>query len=380
MNAFVFGAGASFSYDQSPTGQRPPLAREFFSTYTKLDIASDFEVKVQWLLQYVKRTRGVDYEVFGDWNEDIEAFLTELDQKLETPEKALALDFEERIIVDGAFKETVLLFASVLNEIQNGPVAASYASLVGGLNDQDALITFNWDTLLDRALFDAGNWFADDGYGVSFKAVMDEGWRDSLPTTSSRTLLKLHGSTNWLMPYQFLHQQTGERSFMVDPGDANDRTMFCYVQSQDEYATYQRRWRGGYQPFSYWYYPPNVPTLDESMATSALFAMMPMIVPPVQHKDYDLMSGVLHPIWKAAEEKIALADELFLIGYSFPITDVRAIDLLSAALDRRGSSLRTTIVNPWPDEIATRLRTTFGERLTVATAAVSFADWAVPGI
>src|SRR5690349_2129369 len=102
MNVFVFGAGASYSYDQSPTGQRPPLAREFFSTYTKLDIACEFDVKVQWLLQYVKRTRGVDYEVFGDWNEDIEAFLTELDQKINTPERALGLDLEDRIIVDGA--------------------------------------------------------------------------------------------------------------------------------------------------------------------------------------------------------------------------------------------------------------------------------------
>ena len=47
MRAILLGAGASKSYDQSPTGQRMPIARDFFDTFDKLDLSMCDRVKVK---------------------------------------------------------------------------------------------------------------------------------------------------------------------------------------------------------------------------------------------------------------------------------------------------------------------------------------------
>src|SRR5262249_30688248 len=53
----------------------------------------------------------------------------------------------------------------------------------------DAVITFNYDVALDRALKRSGKWTIRDGYGFEIERLALE------PSTC--TLLKLHGSTNW---------------------------------------------------------------------------------------------------------------------------------------------------------------------------------------
>ena len=52
----------------------------------------------------------------------------------------------------------------------------------------DCIISFNYDISLDSKLHQSGKWEVGDGYGFS---------ADGLPTGSSVTLLKLHGSINW---------------------------------------------------------------------------------------------------------------------------------------------------------------------------------------
>jgi hypothetical protein len=76
---YIFGAGASYAYDQSPTGVRPPLARGFFQAYMDLPISEDLEVRVGDLINHVRDVYGLSYDKFNRFNQDIEKFMTHLD-------------------------------------------------------------------------------------------------------------------------------------------------------------------------------------------------------------------------------------------------------------------------------------------------------------
>jgi hypothetical protein len=204
MTVTLFGAGASHSYSGSKTGFHPPLARGLFEAYTKLAICEDYYVKVGSLVNYVRDTRRVDPREFQEWNEDIETFLTEIHEGL----VALAQNSEESaewmasfFSLNAAFNECVFLFNSVINEIQNGVVCVNYQRYVNAASAEDVFITLNWDCLLDRVLWESGSWSPVDGYGIEFQGVYDDGWGAQPNQPRKARLLKLHGSTNWLIPY-----------------------------------------------------------------------------------------------------------------------------------------------------------------------------------
>ncbi|MDO8612363.1 MAG: hypothetical protein Q7R32_06015 [Dehalococcoidia bacterium] len=257
---FLFGAGASHSYADSPSGVRPPLAKEFFKTYNQLAIKDDRYVLVGSIVNYVLETRGVDPIAFQDWNENVEDFLTEIDDLVNTKEKALSLPLEKLFLYPKVYDEMIFLFTSVLNEIQNGPPCPNYRQLVNKLAPGDVLLTFNWDTLIDRALWESGTWAPADGYGIEFKGLYEDGWKSAAgPSRSSYQLLKLHGSTNWLIPYVTLDFPSGERQFINRAVSDEERPLFCFVRAEATYKTYQNRTKPGYAPFSYYYYPPDLP-------------------------------------------------------------------------------------------------------------------------
>src|SRR5690242_15891288 len=149
MRTLILGAGASHSYSQSPSGIRPPLARNFFEAFNVLSISGDRHVLIGSILNYVRDTRGVNILDFPSCNENIEDFLTEIDEQLAVKENVDTLPLEKLYLYSDAYSKMLFLFASVLNEIQNGPTCESYANLVRGLRPGDSIITFNWDTLLD---------------------------------------------------------------------------------------------------------------------------------------------------------------------------------------------------------------------------------------
>lgn len=389
---YIFGAGASYAYAQSPTGVRPPLARGFFQAYKDLPISEDLDVRVGDLINHVRDVYGLSYDNFNRFNQDIEKFMTHLDiqvrqmalmrpdlLKHDTPEPLIHFWQSVRV-----YDEMLFLIAHVLNEIQNGPISNLYSTLVNISNDQDVFITFNWDTLLDRSLMSVGNWRPDDGYGVSFLKLYDKGWKDPKPNTIKPRLLKLHGSTNWLVPYITWRLDTGERC-MISPADTKSATTLgwdyqfdpvardagirlhigngpwtskpipqppdrfshpiCTVDSSVYYPCYKDRWRTGYSPFSY-FFPPDHPETN--------VPLMPLIVAPVLFKMYDEFAYVLDPLWKVAEKEVQLADKIVIIGYSFPTTDDRAIDLLRIAAARQEQPI-IEVVNPHPEHVVNLL-------------------------
>ena len=385
----VLGAGASCSYSESPTGLNPPLAREILRTYSRLDISENRYVLVGHLINYVRDTRGVPPSEFGSWDEDLETFFSEVDEEVARyarkakEQKRLESDeFYRYNLSVGAYNQLIFLFASIFNEIQNGQLSIPYMLLASELHADDVVITFNWDTLLDRALSASGKWSPSNGYCIRPEGIFDDQWRhpDVVNDIDNGPLyIKLHGSTNWLAPYHSVHLTSGEK-YSVSKY-AMDK-LFVFLKATQAYETYEGRYWGPYEPLSYCYYPPNLPVdRDDSKEGYTNVRMlsaidlpdhgisvigdkdvfsMPLIVPPVRNKQYQRYGNIFSTLWKLSKESLLRCKELFIIGYSFPRTDIATREMFRDGLLKNDSLERVVIINPYPENIKNLFINEFG--------------------
>jgi hypothetical protein len=234
------------------------------------------------------------------------------------------------------------------------------------LRPDDTLLTFNWDTILDRVLWESGRWYPDDGYGVTFGYVLDETWQRTprhVPA-SELQVLKLHGSTNWLIPYVSFDLRNGIRQAMFQPG--TQHVPVCYFRCTHDLPSYHDLYLPG-GPFCY-DFPPNHPELPENGW------LYPMIVPPSRVKYYEDLPDLLPLLWKTAADRMRQADEVIIIGYSFPATDEMSWELMEEAI--RWGRIRVTLVDPYPDGVARRLKARLGKAITLDINPIGFAEYA----
>jgi hypothetical protein len=159
-------------------------------------------------------------------------------------------------------------------------------------NSKNTVITFNYDTLLENALFELNYPF---NYGLSTETadyqpssrinVYSIAKRESLP------IYKLHGSVNW------------------SPGSMpNDRIKI--------YGTYS-----------------NVREIDDDV----------LLVPPTWRK---VFGGHLTEVWEKAIKALETATRIIIIGFSMPSTDTHFKYLLAAGLQNNISLRKFLFVNP----------------------------------
>ncbi len=384
----LLGAGASKSYDKSKTKERMPIANDFFKTFNKLSISENTWVLVGSIIEYVRKYRNVDIEDFHNYNEDIENLHSELQEKLyeilnknkdsflggeETPEE----EFMDNFTVYKAYFELIFLFVSVINEIQNGEVSEAHKNLAKQLTSNDSVITFNWDTLMDRALDEMSDWNPDSGYLVKPKYLYKEKW--CVPVERNEQtyplLLKLHGSSNWLTSHPV--PENGE----LVPTQEQSIEDFCvYVNNISPYSCYKGRYSEGYEDYSFGYYPVNLPLDGKSAPEGMVFvrssiknpfmkgptstdkglASIPLIIPPVKKKEYDNFGNLFGTLWEKAEQKLCEASVIYIIGYSFPKTDYRSSELFKRAFLKRMDMPKIVIINPNPELIEERFKYDFG--------------------
>ncbi|HEU0078847.1 MAG TPA: hypothetical protein VFQ76_14430 [Longimicrobiaceae bacterium] len=375
MRAWVLGAGASKSYGASPTGQRMPIARDFFRTFQALDLYANPWVLWTKLAGYLERT-GRDPESFLAGDVDIE----ELHSEIEAEYLPAVEDGEQllKVLTYGPYAELMFLFAAVVNAIQNGPLSAAHEKLAARMGPEDRVVTFNWDTLMDRALATRTGWRPDWGYGIRPQSVFRDGWDtpSPAPTDPGPTVLKLHGSANWITSHTAFLREGLALTQSSSPG-----TVYVFEHATRPYAAYAGRYMDGYEPFSYGYYPPNIlddagrsadpgyvliqarpkfPWIPESTTSDEGLVTMPLIIPPVKEKRYGMFGELFTTLWAQAEDALATADEIVLIGYSFPHTDHRSNRLFLDAFSRRATIPRVTLVDPAPDRIRDKFLYEFG--------------------
>lgn len=197
------------------------------------------------------------------------------------------------------------LLVRTLDYALMGPPCIKHNNLAQKMRSGDIVLSFNYDILIDNALFHLGK-MTDYGYRMNFSKVnLDGRWLTPKETHSEITLLKLHGSLNWvrcgfcgaLFLYQFRKQTLiGAEEFR------------CPRCSSGE--NYAKR----------------------------------VIVPPVQSKDYGDRDIAF--LWILADNLLKDLSRIICIGYSFPSSDFDMISLIRRLRGRQSKMPEVEFASP----------------------------------
>ncbi|MGE0274555.1 MAG: hypothetical protein AB7G68_08420 [Nitrospiraceae bacterium] len=167
------------------------------------------------------------------------------------------------------------------------------------INPGDTLITFNWDLLQEIFLSKAKKWRYEDGYGMEGSAAAG-----SL-TCSPTTILKLHGSCNWLLRDSWdSFQGVDYADVFFDQLDADPKNKMPHGSTSD-YGT-------------------------------------SLIIPSYLKDPYKV--AVLPSLWSRAGEKLRKATHLTVIGYSLPDADSFAKSLFQKTIGTNTSLISIEII------------------------------------
>lgn len=322
----VLGAGATrgASFVNDSTGALPPLDGDFFTQAQRLSTKKPREL-LNRLIEDVVGAFGSNFAL------TMEGYLTRLEQL------AHVLDdyrFRGRPAENQYLRmrgDFLQVLAALLDEsIGRDPKCDYHASLVKALSTRDAILSLNYDWLIDRTLktHGTGKWNPQKGYGVAAYTKGDRGtgtkyWACTGPdgnpklTGDSVLLLKLHGSMNW---FPTSHDRESPRLEL------------------------RQRW---------WHQKGNLKF---------------EIAPPEWNKP--TRSGIYVPVWRRAREALRKARGLVFIGYSLPETDLPVQALLTVEKSPNALELLVT-VNPERDA-RRRIRAVLQRRLDQQTRVLSF--------
>lgn len=279
----VLGAGASRgSSCARSTGIAPPLDADFFAQAQRMP-ASSLTPRDRDLLTFIR-----EEFVHGDLP-TLEVFFTQV-----SAVDRFHRQFNIRGRPSGRYGRHLealrRLIPRVFDQALGGLDCLWHQRLAAALRAGDAVMSFNYDTLIDRALREAGGkrWNPQVGYGFTASGGMDLWNPPPSPGPTRKNpikLLKPHGSLNWQI-------------------DEENRA----VHLVDEYD----------------------PATEGS------------IVPPTWDKS-DVTNWPWNEVWRSARSALGLARLLVVIGYSVPVTDQMSQALLRADVNNLAA---VVVVNP----------------------------------
>jgi len=198
---------------------------------------------------------------------------------------------------------------ALLNEAHGTRVCATHQLLLQALSQGDAVLTFNYDFVAERALaerFGGGN-LASSPFGDWFYGLSE---RTENAPADIPTLYKLHGSLNWRLEE-----------------DANGET-------QNARKDWPGTWAEFAQELNY------IPKEQEG------YQIGPRWRPPVllPYWDKRVEKGLWLRLWKGAADQLLRTEVLVIGGYSLPTTDLKARELLTLAFSKQEAKLRKVIV------------------------------------
>jgi hypothetical protein len=194
-----------------------------------------------------------------------------------------------------------------------------------GLNEGDVVITFNYDSTLERVLIARGMWHPGRGYG--FKIDFVRSWSDRTPldpVDSPVSVLHLHGAVGW---YQ--------KDFVF--ADHKEPALITKAVEEPIWLDSEFLKDLGFDSVCAW--PETVSPNSLKLLLYPSFLKTPGVEP---------WSRALVGLWRMAAEALRRADKVFIIGYSPPAADTGAAALLVGNCDRH----KVEIVNPDEEAIA----------------------------
>lgn len=255
-----------------------------------------------WRIKNIKRFIADFYQL--DTAPPLEDILTQLDICI-AENRPVSDDYN--LITLGRLREDLVygICRVLQNALQKGSLNMM-KQFVRGVQPDDTIISLNYDLIIDNSIIKANHQAPEYSFPVRYYLDNDEeGDWINLTTDFKRrpnhrphdggpiTLLKLHGSLNWLYCPSC-------RVIDVSPG----RKGAVYIFDRDNPVT----------------------CYDCGMRYD------PYIVTPTFLKNYgDLYLG---QIWQSAEDALRKADEIIFIGYSLPDADIVLRTMFSRAIYR----------------------------------------------
>jgi hypothetical protein len=203
-------------------------------------------------------------------------------------------------MISEAFLSRQYQFQAELRSNPNSEPSSVLRKWTGFLQNDDTIITFNWDVVHEAALWRAGKWHYADGYG--FVCLGAPAGKHSLIK-----VLKLHGSANWAQREDLDCEPAIEHKATFFPG------------ALDEPGTYMK---GGGQ----WNEGRN-------------------LIIPSYLKDVS-RNRLLLQVWNEAADALAAASEVIVIGFQLHPADAPARQLLGSALLRNKGISEVLLVSP----------------------------------
>ena len=269
---YILGAGASISN----TNGRMPSIDSFFEKARESYLLIEYPERLQSfysLNKFTKNIYGID--IFkGKAKIDIEQLMTLIQIQIGNNPDGYIKSAEE---------ELLFLIRQVLLDSSINTGESEYERFAKTINDEDSILTFNWDIQLDRAL--------DKHLRKQYKAFKMKFSGDAQSTWDNLTIkppavrtnekngiyLKLHGSVDWY----YCDQEFCRAKSLVFPLENMFEDNYCSV---------------------------------------CLERVKNLMIPPVLNKNYHSYP-LIKAIWNSASIELEKADELVIWGYSFPPTD-----------------------------------------------------------
>lgn len=251
-------------------------------------------------LQLEKGSVAKHYEeIAPEIKKDVEALLTYL--STDFPWKSDTTKYENQALYAAISKIISDKFIALcMQDGANKNIFKEFAQHVTSQENTYNFITLNYDLLLENLLKQENvqKFRYEDFYKYPMVSLgAREGrirWGKSQNTDSAPAILKLHGSANWFWAG-------------ISAGD-------------------------------------NIYYSDGSESATAKAGLKPYIIPPVMDKNSFYNHVAIRFLWQEAEQLLKNADEIYIIGFSFPATDTSVRFLFQSAL--RESNAKIFIVNP----------------------------------
>jgi hypothetical protein len=302
---YILGAGSSIGHSK---GLFPSITG-FFEAAKKLGLGSQKEFNL--IEEYAEKVLGKPL-LRGKSQIDIESLFTHIEIEIEKKQSPDLLAIRQQLL---NLIQSVLIGLEERIEGRQG----EYHNFASKLQDNDTIITFNWDMLLDNVLmrdkildvcyggkggelrgqyyqfmFRLSAWGEQTIDGISIRKPYSE-WNPDIGY-----YLKMHGSIDWF---------------------------FCSNESC-------RGWRKTF-PLSH---PSQAHYCSECHEP-----LESLLIPPVLNKEYR-QYPIIRKIWNLAAKEISLTNELIIWGYSLPPTDFYSLWLLRQA--RESPIQRLSVINP----------------------------------
>jgi len=221
----------------------------------------------------------------------------------------------------------------------------------------DVVITFNYDSTVERVLLDLGKWAPGDGYGTElvFQQDRHDKTRVNFPQSMVK-VLHLHGAIGWYSKPPFGQ----DFDLSAEGGGFITRDALSPAPLETEIALDPLLLHG-----------LGIYNVDASLPQRPPDEYQIMLHPSFL-KEYggeDRRNQVFNRLWRMASNALKDAEEVVVIGYSLPPADSAAWTLLHTNCTQG----QTTIVNPSKSVLMNRYGNLL--KLPAFTPAMNFGTW-----